>query len=137
MNQNENSDCHQTVDCSQFSTLEAFVEPNDDEVFMDNGSFFLSVSQAVIFTHRIYWLLPNLSPSSSFRGFGGSKTILAGLDLDFDLTSMAVMGFAEVIPKSGQVLELQSCRTILCTWRRRCRSAGGFPWLQLAHSKTS
>lgn len=43
--------------------------------------------------------IQQMSPSSSFRGLGGSRMIQAGLDLDFDLTSLAVMGFAEVLPK--------------------------------------
>lgn len=100
MNQNENSHCHQSVDCSQFNTLEAFVAPNHDEVFMGQR-FFFSVGEPSGDLHasNLIRSLQNLSPSSSFRGFGGSKMIQAGLDLDFDLTSMAVMGFAEVIPK--------------------------------------
>ena len=40
-----------------------------------------------------------ISPSSTFRGLGGSRMIQAGLELDYDLTSLAVMGFAEVLPK--------------------------------------
>jgi len=40
-----------------------------------------------------------MDPSTRVRGFGGSKMIQAGLDLDFDLTSMAVVGISEVIPK--------------------------------------
>jgi|688.fasta_scaffold08978_11 lipid-A-disaccharide synthase len=40
-----------------------------------------------------------LDPSTRVRGFGGSKMIQAGLDLDFDLTSMAVVGITEVLPK--------------------------------------
>jgi lipid-A-disaccharide synthase len=43
--------------------------------------------------------IQNLSPSSTFRGLGGSRMIQAGLELDYDLTSLAVMGFAEVLPK--------------------------------------
>ena len=43
--------------------------------------------------------IQSISPSSTFRGFGGSRMIQAGLDLDYDLTSLAVMGFAEVLPK--------------------------------------
>ncbi len=35
----------------------------------------------------------------SFRGLGGNRMIQAGMELDFDLTSLAVMGFAEVLPK--------------------------------------
>ncbi|MFN5917749.1 MAG: hypothetical protein ACK48K_13410, partial [Planctomycetota bacterium] len=40
-----------------------------------------------------------MDPSTRVRGFGGSRMIQAGLDLDFDLTSMAVVGISEVLPK--------------------------------------
>ena len=43
--------------------------------------------------------IKSISPSSTFRGLGGSRMIQAGLDIDYDLTSLAVMGFAEVLPK--------------------------------------
>jgi lipid-A-disaccharide synthase len=43
--------------------------------------------------------LRSLDPSIEARGFGGVKMTQAGLACDFDLTSMAVIGFAEVVPK--------------------------------------
>lgn len=43
--------------------------------------------------------LKRIDPTTRVRGFGGSKMIQAGLDLDFDLTSMAVVGITEVLPK--------------------------------------
>ncbi len=43
--------------------------------------------------------IQKVSPSSTFRGLGGSRMIQAGMELDYDLTSLAVMGFAEVLPK--------------------------------------
>ena len=43
--------------------------------------------------------IQQVSPSSTFRGLGGCRMIQAGLELDYDLTSLAVMGFAEVLPK--------------------------------------
>jgi lipid-A-disaccharide synthase len=46
------------------------------------------------------------SSRASFRGFGGTRMIQAGLDLDFDLTTMAVMGIAEVLPKLRQFFRL-------------------------------
>ena len=39
------------------------------------------------------------SPSSTFRGLGGPGMVQAGLQQDYDLTTLAVMGFAEVLPK--------------------------------------
>jgi len=38
-------------------------------------------------------------PTISVRGFGGDKMVDAGLQSDFDLTTLAVVGFAEVLPK--------------------------------------
>lgn len=43
--------------------------------------------------------IQQVSPSTRFRGLGGCRMIQAGLELDYDLTSLAVMGFAEVLPK--------------------------------------
>jgi lipid-A-disaccharide synthase len=43
--------------------------------------------------------IQNISTSTTYRGLGGSRMIQAGLDLDYDLTSLAVMGFAEILPK--------------------------------------
>ncbi len=46
------------------------------------------------------------APEMSMRGFGGARMIQAGLELDFDLTTMAVMGFAEVLPKLREFFRL-------------------------------
>ncbi len=43
--------------------------------------------------------LRRIEPSIESRGFGGVKMTQAGFQCDFDLTSMAVIGFAEVLPK--------------------------------------
>ncbi len=43
--------------------------------------------------------LRSLDPSIETRGFGGVRMTQAGLACDFDLTSMAVVGFTEVVPK--------------------------------------
>ncbi len=43
--------------------------------------------------------LRGVDPSIAARGFGGLRMTQAGLNCDFDLTSMAVVGFAEVLPK--------------------------------------
>jgi len=39
------------------------------------------------------------APQPKFRGFGGPRMRDAGCSLDFDLTNLAVVGFAEVLPK--------------------------------------
>lgn len=46
------------------------------------------------------------APDSRFRGFGGARMLDSGLERDFDLTSMAVMGIAEVLPKLRQFFGL-------------------------------
>ena len=43
--------------------------------------------------------LRSIDPAISARGFGGVRMTQAGFACDFDLTSMAVVGFAEVVPK--------------------------------------
>jgi lipid-A-disaccharide synthase len=43
--------------------------------------------------------MQGIDPTTRVRGFGGSKMIQSGLDLDFDLTTMAVIGITEVLPK--------------------------------------
>lgn len=43
--------------------------------------------------------LQRADASVTVRGFGGVNMTQAGLQCDFDLTTMAVMGFAEVVPK--------------------------------------
>jgi lipid-A-disaccharide synthase len=78
-----------------------------DELFMGHR-FFLSVGEPSGDLHaaNLIRCMRSLSPSSTFRGFGGPKMIQSGLDLDFDLTSMAVMGFAEVLPKLREFFRL-------------------------------
>jgi lipid-A-disaccharide synthase len=43
--------------------------------------------------------LKGIAPDCEARGFGGPRMLQAGLQQDFDLTQMAVVGIAEVIPK--------------------------------------
>ncbi len=43
--------------------------------------------------------LQQACPAMTFRGFGGSRMLEAGCQLDFELTRLAVVGFAEVLPK--------------------------------------
>lgn len=43
--------------------------------------------------------MKQISDETQCRGFGGIKMMQAGLECDFDLTQMAVMGFTEVLPK--------------------------------------
>jgi len=43
--------------------------------------------------------LQALDPTTACRGFGGPRMAAAGCRLDFDLTTLAVMGIVEVLPK--------------------------------------
>ncbi len=43
--------------------------------------------------------LRQLNPQSTFQGFGGERMAQAGCHIDYELTNLAVMGFAEVLPK--------------------------------------
>lgn len=43
--------------------------------------------------------LQKLNPGLSYRGFGGPRMRAAGCHIDFELTDLAVVGFAEVLPK--------------------------------------
>ncbi|XZE21936.1 lipid-A-disaccharide synthase [Pirellulaceae bacterium SH449] len=107
MNQIEHIDCAQSVDCNQFDTCELIPTVSPEEQFMGKR-FFFSVGEPSGDLHaaNLIRCMRGLSPGSSFRGFGGPKMIQSGLDLDFDLTSMAVMGFAEVLPKLREFFRL-------------------------------
>lgn len=43
--------------------------------------------------------LRQLQPEATFQGFGGGHMSQAGCQIDYELTNLAVMGFAEVLPK--------------------------------------
>ncbi|XZE43676.1 lipid-A-disaccharide synthase [Pirellulaceae bacterium SH467] len=100
MNQNEFTECSHDGDCSQIYIDGSMLDSLGDETYMGQR-FFFSVGEPSGDLHAANLIrsLKRLSPTSTFRGFGGSRMIQAGLELDFDLTSMAVMGFAEVLPK--------------------------------------
>jgi lipid-A-disaccharide synthase len=65
------------------------------------GSLFFSVGEPSGDLHSAK-LLEHISrahPALPIRGFGGQKMVRAGLQCDFDLTQLAVVGISEVIPK--------------------------------------
>lgn len=43
--------------------------------------------------------LKKVSPDLSFYGLGGDNMKAAGVDVDFDLTKLAVVGFFEILKK--------------------------------------
>ncbi len=68
---------------------------------MMNKRLFFSVGEPSGDLHaaNLIRALRAVEPQVSVRGFGGLKMTQAGSHCDFDLTTMAVVGFAEVIPK--------------------------------------
>ena len=67
---------------------------------MDPCVFFSqSVNPAVIFTVRISFAnFTAARPNVEFVGFGGTKMAAAGCNLTADMTELAIMGFARVVP---------------------------------------
>ena len=94
----ENTSCGQLVPVSSNSPL--LSDQNFAASSMGQRLFF-SVGEPSGDLHaaNLIRAVQQISPSTTFRGLGGSRMIQAGLELDYDLTSLAVMGFAEVLPK--------------------------------------
>lgn len=46
--------------------------------------------------------LKQINPNFTFSGLGGSKMQASGVDIDFDLTKLAVVGFSEVLKHYGE-----------------------------------
>ncbi len=109
MNPKEFTFCSQSDDCNQIHIDEANADSVCDETYMGQR-FFFSVGEPSGDLHgaNLIRSLQRLSPTSTFRGFGGARMIQAGLDLDFDLTTMAVMGFSEVLPKLREFFRIAS-----------------------------
>jgi len=65
------------------------------------GRLFFSVGEPSGDVHgaNLIRSLRSKCPDIVTRGFGGDKMVDAGLQRDFDLTTLAVVGFAEVLPK--------------------------------------
>ncbi len=61
---------------------------------------------------RLIRQLKAIRPDCQLRGFGGPAMAAAGVDLDAEITSMAVMGFFEVLPRIKDFWKLaQQART--------------------------
>lgn len=76
------------------------LDPNVLEEFMGQRLFFsVGEPSGDLHASNLIRSIQQISPSTTFRGLGGSRMIQAGLELDYDLTTLAVMGFAEVLPK--------------------------------------
>jgi lipid-A-disaccharide synthase len=70
-----------------------------DEVMGQRIFFSVGEPSGDLHAANLIECMRRMDPTTRVRGFGGSKMIQAGLDLDFDLTSMAVVGISEVLPK--------------------------------------
>jgi lipid-A-disaccharide synthase len=70
-----------------------------DEIMGQRIFFSVGEPSGDLHASNLIQCLKRIDPTTRVRGFGGSKMIQAGLDLDFDLTSMAVVGITEVLPK--------------------------------------
>ncbi len=68
---------------------------------MNAPNLFFSVGEPSGDLHaaKLIEQLRQLQPQATFQGFGGGHMVQAGCHIDYDLTSLAVMGFAEVLPK--------------------------------------
>ncbi|MEO8268391.1 MAG: lipid-A-disaccharide synthase [Aureliella sp.] len=68
---------------------------------MNAPNLFFSVGEPSGDLHaaKLISQLQQLQPSATFQGFGGERMRAAGCHIDYELTSLAVMGFAEVLPK--------------------------------------
>ncbi|MEZ6134555.1 MAG: lipid-A-disaccharide synthase [Pirellulaceae bacterium] len=68
---------------------------------MKTKSLFFSVGEPSGDLHAANLIrkLQHAQPRLQYRGFGGSRMSSAGCALDFELTNLAVVGFAEVLPK--------------------------------------
>lgn len=66
-----------------------------------DGSLFFSVGEPSGDLHagNLITQLRRLDPNLRFRGLGGSAMAEAGCQIDFELTSLAVVGIVEVLPK--------------------------------------
>lgn len=68
---------------------------------MNAPNIFFSVGEPSgdLHTAKLIHQLQQLQPSATFQGFGGVRMSEAGCHIDYELTNLAVMGFAEVLPK--------------------------------------
>lgn len=78
------------------------IRPRNFGIFEVNApNLFFSVGEPSGDLHaaKLIAELRQLHPTATFQGFGGGRMSEAGCQIDYELTSLAVMGFAEVLPK--------------------------------------
>lgn len=62
--------------------------------------------------------LQQLQPQASFRGFGGQQMAAAGCHIDYELTNLAVVGFAAVVPKLREFIRVANMASDLFARQR-------------------
>ncbi|WP_231691176.1 lipid-A-disaccharide synthase [Aureliella helgolandensis] len=80
---------------------------------MSQPNIFFSVGEPSGDLHaaKLIEQLQRFCPTSTHRGFGGSLMEQAGCQIDFDLTTMAVVGFVEVLPKLREFFRVADIAT--------------------------
>ncbi|MCC7337761.1 MAG: lipid-A-disaccharide synthase [Pirellulaceae bacterium] len=75
---------------------------------MNTPNLFFSVGEPSGDLHaaKLISQLQYLQPSATFQGFGGGRMSEAGCQIDYELTNLAVMGFAEVLPKLREFIRV-------------------------------
>ncbi len=75
---------------------------------LNKRNIFFSVGEPSGDLHsaRLIQQLQAMNSHLSVRGFGGPRMREAGADIDFELTNLAVIGFAEVLPKLRQFFRI-------------------------------
>ena len=75
---------------------------------MNQSNIFFSVGEPSGDLHaaKLIAQLRQQQPDATFRGFGGVRMQDAGCQLDYELTNLAVVGFAAVLPKLREFLRV-------------------------------
>ncbi len=76
---------------------------NQPNIFFSVGEPSGDLHAAKLISH-----LRQQQPTATFRGFGGSRMSDAGCHIDYELTNLAVVGFAAVVPKLREFFRVAS-----------------------------
>lgn len=90
------------------------IEPypdTDPSVTKPNIFFSVGEPSGDLHAAKVIEQLRRRNPQASFRGFGGSSMQRAGCSIDFELTQLAVVGFAEVVPKLREFFRVADMAT--------------------------
>jgi lipid-A-disaccharide synthase len=81
-----------------------------DETHVQYPNLFFSVGEPSGDLHaaKLITQLQKIHPNATFRGFGGSHMLNANCQIDYELTNLAVVGFAAVLPKLREFIRVAS-----------------------------